>query len=66
MPRFLIDRPMPFDTTDRLEEFLRTAAASPFEDDPVVQAAIIRVQGYLLERQAPFGQPRHEPGVSPG
>jgi hypothetical protein len=66
MPRFLIDQPMPFDTTDRLEDFLQKAASSPFSDDPVVQAAIGRVQGYLLERQTPNDQPRHEPVASPG
>jgi hypothetical protein len=66
MPRFLIDQPMPFDTTDRLEDFLRKAAASPFRDDPVVQAAIGRVQGYLREKQTPTGQPRQEPAAAPG
>ncbi len=51
MPRFLIDLPMPIDPTDRLEHFLQKAAASRLHDDPVVQAAVNRVQGYLKERQ---------------
>jgi hypothetical protein len=55
MPRFLIDLPMPFDPTDRLEDFLRKATVSKTQDDPVVQAAIDRVQGYLRERGP--GQP---------
>ncbi len=66
MPRFLIDQPMPFESTDRLEEFLRKAAASPFHDDPIVQAAIGRIQGYLRDRQTPFGEPREEAAASPG
>jgi hypothetical protein len=61
MPRFLVDQPLPLDTTDRLEDFLRRAAASPLHDDPVVQAAIGRVQGYLRERHTPIGQSEHEP-----
>jgi hypothetical protein len=60
MPRFLIDLPMPLDPTDRLENFLQKAAASPLNEDPVVQAAIDRVQGYLRERQGPIEAPRHE------
>jgi len=52
MPRFLIDLPMPFDPTDRLEDFLRKVTASKLQDDPVVQAAIDRVQGYLRDRGA--------------
>jgi hypothetical protein len=55
MPRFLIDLPMPVDPTDRLEDFLRKATAYKMQDDPVVQAAIDRVQGYLRERGP--GQP---------
>jgi hypothetical protein len=51
MPRFLIDLPMPLDPTDRLETFLQKAAASPLNEDPVVQAAVGRVQGYLRDRQ---------------
>jgi hypothetical protein len=50
MPRFLIDLPMPFDPTDRLEGFLQKAAVSPFHNDPVVRAAVSRVQGYLRDR----------------
>ena len=53
--RFLIDLPMPFDPTDRLEDFLRKATASKKQDDPVVQAAIDRVQGYLRDRLIPSG-----------
>jgi hypothetical protein len=55
---------MPSDPTDRLEDFLQKAAASPFNDDPVVQAAIGRVQGYLRERQTPVAQPQNEPVAS--
>jgi hypothetical protein len=53
--RFLIDLPMPFDPTDRLEDFLRKATASGMQDDPVVQAAIYRVQDYLRDRLTPSG-----------
>ena len=60
MPRFLIDLPMPLDPTDRLENFLQKAAASPLNEDPVVQAAVDRVQGYLRARQAPADAARHE------
>nr|WP_294528580.1 hypothetical protein [uncultured Rhodopila sp.] len=63
MPRFLIDLPMPLDPTDRLENFLQKAAASPLNEDPVVQAAVGRVQGYLRDRQASTDAPRQE---SPG
>jgi hypothetical protein len=61
MPRFLIDLPTPFDPTDRLEDFLRKATASKKQDDPVVQAAICRVQGYLRDRQPPVDPSRHAP-----
>lgn len=57
MPRFLIDLPNPIDPTDRLEDFLQKAAASRLHDDPVVQAAVSRVQGYLRERQSPDTPP---------
>ena len=59
--RFLIDLPMPFDPTDRLEAFLRKATASNMQDDPVVQAAISRVQGYLRDRQPSIDPSRHAP-----
>ena len=59
--RFLIDLPMPFDPTDKLEDFLRKATASRMQDDPVVQAAIYRVQGYLRDRQPSIDPPRHAP-----
>jgi hypothetical protein len=52
MPRFLIDLPTPFDPTDRLEGFLQKAEASPFHNDPVVRAAVSRIQGYLRDRSA--------------
>jgi hypothetical protein len=60
MPRFLIDLPMPLAPSDRLENFLQTAAASPLHEDPVVQAAVGRVQGYLRDRQASIEPPRHK------
>lgn len=50
MPRFLIDLPTPFHPTDRLEGFLQKAVVSPFYNDPVVQATVSRVQGYLRDR----------------
>jgi hypothetical protein len=50
MPRFLLGLPMPFDPTDRLEDFLRNATVSKMQGDPVVQAAIDRVEGYLRDR----------------
>jgi hypothetical protein len=60
MPRFLIDLPMPLDPTDRLEIFLQKAAASPMNEDPVVQAAVNRVQGYLRDRQGSTGASRYD------
>ena len=48
---------MPFDPTDRLEDFLRRATASKVQEDPVVQAAIYRVQGYLRDRQPSIDPP---------
>jgi hypothetical protein len=64
MPRFLIDLPTPYHPTDRLEDFLRKAAASPFRNDPIVRAAVNRVQGYLRDRLEPTDPPKHEPSVS--
>jgi hypothetical protein len=55
MPRFLIDLPTPFDPTDRLEGFLQKAAESPYSDDPVVRAAVSRVQGYLRQQRSEIG-----------
>ena len=57
--RFLIDLPMPFDPTDKLEDFLRKATTSRMQDDPVVQAAIHRIQGYLRDRQLSIDPSRH-------
>ena len=59
--RFLIDLPMPFDPTDRLEGCLRKATASTMQDDPVVQAAIHRVQGYLRDRHPSIDPSCHAP-----
>jgi hypothetical protein len=61
MPRFLIDLPTSYHPIDRLEDFLQKAAASPLHDEPVVQAAVTRVQGYLRDRLAPLDLPKHEP-----
>ena len=61
MPRFLIDMPMPFDPTDRLENFLRKATESKMQDDAVVQAAICRVQAYLRDRQPSTDPAGHAP-----
>jgi hypothetical protein len=63
MPRFLIDLPMSFDPTDRMEGFLQKAAVSPFHGDPIVRAAVSRVQGYLRDRLAPIDRPKHEPSA---
>jgi hypothetical protein len=61
MPGFLIDLQMPFDPTDRLDDFLCKATASKMQDDAVVQAAIYRIQGYLRDRQPSIDRSRHAP-----
>jgi hypothetical protein len=63
MPRFLIDLPTPFDPTDRLESFLQKAAASPLQDDPVVRAAVSRVEGYLHDRTTFLDPSDHKPSA---
>jgi hypothetical protein len=61
MPRFLIDLPTPHHPVDRLEDFLQKAAASRLHNEPVVQAAVTRVQGYLRDKLAPTEPPEPEP-----
>ena len=65
MPRFLIDLPTPYHPIDRLEDFLQKAAASPLHDEPVVQAAVNRVQGYLRDKLAPPEPPQNELSAPP-